>query len=345
MEAVADLDNLYGSALASARGVAWKASVQRYMINVLRNVAKARGDLLEGNDIRRGFTHFDIYERGKLRHISSVRFSERVCQKSLSVNALVPAISPTLTAGCSANIKGRGTDYAIRRLKSQLADHYRRHGAEGWVLLVDFENYFASIDHGAARRLVRRALDDPEVVALFDLLLDAQGERGLGLGSEPNQIVAVALPSPVDHMAEELLGVEATGRYMDDSYYISMSRERLWWSLGMIEARCASLGIVVNRRKTKIVKLSRGFTFLKKKFSYGRNGRVVVRACRDSITRERRKLKKHAAMVARGEMTMGQAEQSYQSWRGHMAHLDGHWTVLSMDALYRDLFTKEESDG
>lgn len=345
MDEVADLERLYQAANAAAKGVAWKASTQRYMLNVMSNVVRARNDLLEGNDIKRGFTYFDIYERGKLRHISSVKFSERVCQKSLSVNALVPAITPTLVAGCSANIRGRGTEYAIRRLKSELAEHYRRHGKDGYVLLIDFKDYFAQIDHGAAREFVHGALDDPRVLALFDDLLDAQGERGLGLGSEPNQIVAVSLPSRIDHHVLETCGVEAYGRYMDDSYAIHTDKAHLWGVLSEIEWLCGELGIGLNREKTRIVRLSRGFTFLKKKFSYGKNGRVVVRPCRDSITRERRKLKKHAAMVERGDMTLEQAEQSYQSWRGHMARLDAHRTVRSMDVLYRELFEKAEENN
>jgi hypothetical protein len=65
---------------------------------------------------------------------------------------------------------------------------------------------------------------------------------------------------------------------------------------------------------------------------------VVVKPCRDSITRERRKLKKMARMVADGIMTPEQVEQSYQSWRGGMKQLDAHRSVRAMDALYRSLF-------
>ena len=39
-----------------------------------------------------------------------------------------------------------------------------------------------------------------------------------------------------------------------------------------------------------------------------------------------------------GVMTPEQVQQSYQSWRGGMAHLDAHRSVLAMDALYRSLF-------
>ena len=341
LERIADMNALYDAAMKSRRGVSWKASVQGYCLHMLGNVYKTRQDLLNGEDIRRGFHEFDLIERGKLRHISSVHFSERVIHKSLSQNALVPAIMPTLTAGNSANMKGRGVDYAIARLKSQLARHYRRHGTEGYVLLVDFSDYFARIDHDAAKRIVRKALDDDRLVALTNSLIDACGDVGLGLGSEPNQILAVALPNPIDHWAEEMAGLEATGRYMDDSYYIDMDKEKLKLVLACIEILCDDLGITINKKKTRIVKLSRGFRFLKKRFYYGPTGKVVVRPSREAITRERRKLKAMRRMLDRGEITLRQINQSYQSWRGGMLRLDAHDTVLSMDRLYKELFGNE----
>ena len=185
-EDVADLGNLQKAARAAAKGVGWKASTQRYGKDVLRNIVKARHSLLNGEDICKGFIHFDLYERGKLRHISSVHFSERVIHKSLSVNALVPAFTPTLIPANSANQKGKGTEYAVKLMKKQLADHYRRHGTEGYILQMDFSNYFGSIAHDPLKAQIERTVEDPRVVGLAKHLIDVQGDVGLGLGSEPN---------------------------------------------------------------------------------------------------------------------------------------------------------------
>lgn len=335
---MADLNSLCKASKQAARGVMWKASTQRYMKSYLRNAVLSRRDLLEGRDICRGFIRFDLWERGKLRHISAVHFPERVVQKSLAQNALVPAIVPTLIAANSANIKGRGTDYALKLLKRHLADHWRRHGREGYILLGDFSDYFARIAHQPVKDQVASALLDPRVVALEHRLIDAQGDVGLGLGSEPNQICAVAHPNRIDHYVIEMLRPEAYGRYMDDFYLIHESKDYLQVCLLLIERKCAELGIDLNPRKTRVVKLTRGFTWLKKRIFYTETGRIVVKPCRDSITRERRKLKKMARMVADGIMTPEQVEQSYQSWRGGMKRLDAHRSVRAMDALYRSLF-------
>lgn len=343
----ARLDNIHEAARDAAKGVRWKASVQRYMIHSLRNSLYARRDLLAGNDIRKGFVRFHVIERGKDRAIAAPRFSERVIQKAVTRSVMAPAVWPTLTPGCAANMRGRGTGYALMRLKGQLAEHYRRHGAEGYVLLMDFSDYFGTIDHGTAFDLVRRTLTDPAAVEFMRLQIEANGRIGLGLGSEPNQALAVAIPSPLDHLGERWYGIEASGRYMDDSYFIALDKETLWRFLDAARALCSSLGITVNERKTRVVKLTRGFTFLKKRFRFTESGKIVVTPIPKSLARERRKLRTHARMVAEGSMTLEQAYVSYMSFRGSLERkqgdgrprfrMDVHWIVRDFDRLFVEL--------
>lgn len=260
---------------------------------------------------------------------------------------MAPAVWPTLTPGCAANMRGRGTDYALMRLKGQLAEHYRRHGAEGYVLLMDFSDYFGTIDHGTALDLVRRTLTDPAAVEFMRLQIEANGRIGLGLGSEPNQALAVAIPSPLDHLGERWRGIEASGRYMDDSYFIALDKETLWRFLDAARALCSSLGITINERKTRVVKLTRGFTFLKKRFRFTESGRIVVTPIPKSLARERRKLRTHARMVAEGSMTLEQAYVSYMSFRGSLERKRGdgrprfrmnvHRVVRDFDRLFVEL--------
>ncbi len=225
IESVADMNALYRAQREAARGVGWKASTQRYQIDWLLNINRMRRDLMTGRDFHRGFHEFDIVERGKRRHISSVHFSERVPQKSLTQNVLIPALRPSLIDRNAANIKGKGVSYSLNALKRDLVRHYAKHGKEGYILLVDFADYFASIDHGAVKSMIASSVDDPGARDLALRFVDVQGERGLGLGSEPNQIEAVSLPNPIDHFVTEMLGVEAYGRYMDDSYMIHGSKQ------------------------------------------------------------------------------------------------------------------------
>lgn len=344
LENIASLASLYEAADRSARGIRWKSSVIRYHLDVLGNAQKSRDMLLNGEDVHTGFVRFNVMERGKLREIAAVKYPERVVQKSANQNALVPSIAGTLIQDNSANVKGKGTHFAVKRMIQHLTRHYREHGREGYILLGDFAGFFASIPHEGAKELVRHHLDDEGAIGLICSQIDHQdGDRGLTLGSEINQTLAVAYPSRIDHFMVECCGVEAYGRYMDDFYAIHTSKEHLQLVLGCIEALSCELGLTLNAKKTHIVKLTHGFTFLKRKFSYGESGKVVVRPVRSSITRERRRLKKHARLVAEGRMTYEQACESYQSWRGSILKMDGHGAVLRMDVLFAELFGDRRS--
>ena len=274
-----------------------------------------------------------------------MHFSERVIQKSFTQNALMPSVRPTLIYDNAANIKGKGTSFAVMRAKKLLADHYRRHGSEGYVLQADFSDFFASIPHEPVNRLIDSISEDARLTALGRHFVDTQGDVGLGLGSEPCQICAIAFLSPLDHLICECCGVEGYIRYMDDLICVHTDKVALQCVLAVVRDKCASLGLTLNEKKTHITKLTRGFTFLKKRFSYSETGKVVVRPCRESITRERRKLKKQASLVAQGKMTFTQWVQSYQSWRGSIMGLDSRKTLAAMDELFARLSAWAEMQG
>ncbi len=347
LEKVASYDSLYKAACDSARGVKWKYSVQRYFKKLFGNIFCARRSLLTGKDIRKPLFYFDVVERGKIRHIAAPNFSERVIQKSLAQNVLIPAITPYLTVGCGANIKNRGTDYSLLRLKRQLREFYRKYKDDGYILLIDFSNYFGSIDHNVAKKFVSRLPIDESVKQLTYLQIDRGGEKGLGLGSEPNQIIAVALPTPLDRLGERWNGVLFSGRYMDDSYYIARSKQVLIDFLEQADKLCSSLGITINPKKTQIVKLSRGFTFLKKRFQYSPTGKIIVRPVQKSVSRHRKKIRKFFRLIENGSMSFEDAYSSYMSMRSLYArkHGDGktrfrmntYQTLRNLDNLFIEL--------
>ena len=112
---VADYNSLYQAYREARKGVTWKASVQRYGSELGKNLCRTHNALINGEDVRKGFIPFDIMERGKLRHIQSVHFAERVPQKSLSKNALMPVLSNSLIYDNGASRQGMGISHAINR--------------------------------------------------------------------------------------------------------------------------------------------------------------------------------------------------------------------------------------
>lgn len=94
-ETVFSYGNLYNAYRCCRRGVAWKASVQKYITNAPLNVYNTYTQLMAGKFKTPGFYEFDLFERGKARHIRSTMISERVVQRCLCDNALVPMLERT----------------------------------------------------------------------------------------------------------------------------------------------------------------------------------------------------------------------------------------------------------
>lgn len=324
------LDHLFTCAKACCKGVRWKCSTQLFEIEMPCWVHNLYKDLHNGKYKSKGFTEFDILERGKHRHIKAVHISERCVQKCLCRYYLIPLLTPKLIFDNSANVKGRGTDFAIKRLKQQLVHHYRKYGRQGGVLIMDYHDYFGTINHKILLGMLRNDIQDDRLFSLVEMFVGCfDGEIGLGLGSEVSQILAVYYVNKIDHFVKERLRIKGYGRYMDDSIIIHEDINYLYECEKAIRDYSAQFGLTLNSR-TVIVPLTHGFTYLKKRFRITETGKILIKISRKNITKERQKIKKHASKGIDGS-------QSHQCWRGFALHYNSYNTVNNMDELYCDL--------
>lgn len=342
LENVFDYGNLLEAFDQSKKGVRWKCSVQRYEASLLRKTYDTHMKLLKGEDIRRGFHRFTLMERGKLREISSVHISERVVQRSLSDNSLVPVLTRTCISDNMACIKGKGTHAAINRVAFFLREYYRKTGSnKGVVVLIDFTNFFGNMKHWHIRKILEEHYTYEDMIEFIMLFVDAFGEVGCGLGSQVSQIVGTVYASKADHYAKEVLRIRAYVKYMDDTFMLFKTKEEADEALQAMFKIYESMGIEVNKKKTRKVALKHGFTFLKTQFRLTETGKVIMRPCRQSITRERRKLKKLKKKLDEGRITFEEVRQQYQSWKGYMKHKMSWRTVQNMNQLFNELFIEE----
>lgn len=331
---------LFKAARLSGKSIRWKASVQRYFMSYLRNIIQLRQMLLAGQNPTMGFIEFDLIERGKKRHIKSVHFKERVAQRSLCDNALVPILSRSLIYDNGASLEGKGISFARDRLKHHLHQFYRRTGGnDGYILLMDFSGYFDNILHGPVYEMLDAALEDKDVFALCRHFIEPFGEKSLGIGSQVSQILAVSYRSSIDHYVKEVLRVKEYGCYMDDSYLVHESKEYLWRCLEEIDRLCREKGITLNRKKTQIVKLSHGFPYMKGSYHLTETGKVIVTPSKENTVRHRRKLKKFRRFLDEGKIGYAQIICAHNSYRGYIRKdYNSHKTVRSMDKLFHELF-------
>lgn len=335
---VFSFQNLYRSYRCCRRGVSWKASVQKYTANAPLNVYQTWKRLEQGKYKSPGFYEFDLFERGKARHIRSTVIGERVVQRCLCVNALVPVLGRTFIYDNGASMEGKGYDFAINRITKHLREHYRKYGNDGYVLLFDFSKFFDNVSHEVVKTELRRQFSDERILSLTEHFIDMFGDKGMGLGSQISQVLALVSANRLDHYIKEVLHIRGYARYMDDGYLIHPSKAYLQKCLVGIKAMCETLGIVLNAQKTQIVKLSHGFTWLKVRFFLTESGKVVRKIYKRSITVMRRKLKKLAAKLASGRIIFEYITAMWQSWRSYAARFNAWHTIQNMATLFNRLF-------
>lgn len=384
MESVYDANSLLDAFKKSKKGTAWKESVQRYEMNLLRNINQTQKELKDGTYEQKDFYEFKLQERGKTRHIKSMHISDRVVQRSVCDNVLVPELSKYLIYDNGASMEGKGIYFARKRMATHLHKFYRKHKSnEGYVLQIDFSKFFDNIVHDGLIKEMRKKIGDKETMSfieklidtfrvdvsymtdeeyansintLYDALQHAQIDKALltgekymrksvGIGSQISQISGVYYPTRIDNYCKIVRGMKYYGRYMDDIYIIHEDKEFLKGLLNDIKGICDELGLFINPKKTQIVKLSHGFTFLKIKYSLTETGKVRQRISKDSVLREKRKLKKLRGLLEEGKVSFADVRSSYASWKGGVEHYDSHTILQDMDKFFDELFIKPLLEG
>lgn len=335
-EVLTDMNILYDAFIKSIKSVSWKSSIQKYECNVLPEIYKLRQSLIDGTYKQKPFYEFDICERGKHRHIKSLHISDRVLQRAICDYILMPILSKYLIYDNGASVLGKGVDFTRRRLVAHLQKFYRKHGNKGYILICDFKKYFDTIPHEKLIKQLSEYIDDEKVISLLDDLISSFGE-GIGIGSQISQVMGIFYPLKIDNFIKIVKGCKYYGRYNDDFYIIHEDKEYLKRLLEEINEIAENLGLKINKHKTQIYPINKDFTYLKLRHHVTETGKVVRKPCHDSITRERRKIKK----FYKNGVPFEDALYSYKTWRGNIKKYNGYNAIKKTDEIFDWYFGKE----
>ena len=323
-------------------GVGWKQSTQNFGLHLFSGTARRRKDILKGRYKFKKCSHFTLTERGKIRPIDSPHVTDRQIHKTLCNEVLIPLYSPSMIYDNGASQRGKGLHWAYRRLEEQLRWHFRRYGRQGGVFLLDLKGFFPNAPHAALYQRHQQLIFDPGLRALADSVVASSPcptpGRGMPLGVEPSQQEMVALPSSIDNWIKCQAGVHVAGHYMDDYYIALPDIEELKKLAREVVRRFEAMGIRVNKRKCKIIPLTKPFRFCKVRFTLTESGAVKRNGCRDGMKRSRRKLKFFQREVAAGRRTLAEAAEYMQSQRAYYRSFDDHGRLLRLERLAYAIF-------
>lgn len=293
-EDVFTFSNLYKSCQDCYKGVNWKTSTKNYQIRSIQNVAETFTKLQEVKYKQKPFAKFPIFERGKNRQIQALHISDRVVQKCYCDNFLVPLFSKRLIYDNGACMKGKGLLFTANRLKAHLQQYYRENKTNvGYVLTFDFSKFFDSINHEILLQKARKVITDSKLYQLYRYFVNCfESEKGLGLGSQISQVSALYYTNDMDHYIKEHERMKYYGRYMDDGYIISSSKEKLKECLQILIAFSENLQLKLNIKKTKITRIDKGFMFLNRHWLLKPTGYVKTKPSHTTLKRLKKRYRK-----------------------------------------------------
>lgn len=205
---------------------------------------------------------------GKLRPLGIPVIIDRVVQTSLK-HAIEPIFEQKF-ASCSYGFRpGRGCKDALREVAAGLAR------GRTWVVDVDIEQYFDSIDKKRLMSEVAAEIADGSVLDLIELFLEQdvidgmkrwRPERGTPQGAVISPLLANLYLHPVD-VAMTAEGYELV-RYADDMVILCESREQAEAALRRLDALLTERGLRLHPVKTRVVDATErpGFDFLGYRF-------------------------------------------------------------------------------
>lgn len=253
------------------------------------------------------------------------------------------------------------------------------YGNEGWILFGDFSKFYDNIIHEIAKRELLKLFNDDEFIDwLLTLIFDGfkidvsymsdeeyaacmgtvfnkldyrevpksllTGEKwmykSVNIGDQLSQIIGIYYPYRMDNYIKYVRRQKFYGRYMDDWYIMNPSKDELQDLLKNISEITDGLGIHINMKKTRIVKISSTYKYLQVRYSLTKDGKIIKRINPNRITTMRRKIKKLAIKVKEGAITYENVENMFKSWMGSYYKLLSRQQRKNLIFLYEELFDK-----
>lgn len=310
--------SLYKGLKMSCRNVRWKTSVIQYEMNALKNTAKLVRDLESGKYKISEYQHFTITEPKK-REITATKIKDRQVQRSMCNAELYKELTKSFIYDNAACQLQKGNTFAINRLKYHLQKLYKEGNSESaYYLKCDIHHFFESIPHNVLIDEVIKRVHNPEIRNLvIDVINSFDGDKGLGLGSQISQLLALATLDRLDHIIKEELNIKHYVRYMDDFILIHKDKEFLKYCLSVIEEHLKSIGLELNS-KTSLQPIRHGIVFLNWRYFITETGKVILLQTKKRNNRRKKKLNK----MIKKNVSKNQLNQTIN---GMLAHLkDGN---------------------
>ncbi len=341
-EKVIDFENMYKAYRKSKCGKGFKTGCAKFSAMALDGVHTLIEQLKNKTYTVSKYNEFKVYEP-KERLIQTTSFKDKVVQHSLCDNVLLPRMQEIFVFDNCAGQKGKGTLFGLDRLSVHIKSFYDKYGHNGYILKCDITKFFYNISHEPLKEIIRYHFGyDEDICWLCELFVDSTEGKGIPLGNQINQGLALLYLDGMDKLIKYELGIEHYGRYMDDFYLIHPDKEYLKYCLEVIEAHLATLELTLNG-KTQIFPFKNGVNFLGFHTYVTADGKVIRKVKNENKRNAQRKYRKMAQMVADGRLPREKFDMSYGAYKNHISHGNCYKLGKAMDDMVYGIINKKEN--
>jgi hypothetical protein len=309
---VCSFEALLRAARLAARGKKHRLAVARFLWNLEPELLQLQAELRDGS-YRPGESRKFMIHDPKEREISVAPFRDRVVHQVLC-GVVAPVLERSAIHHSYACRVGKGTHRAIRQAQRLVR-------GRAFFLKCDVRRFFASVDHGVLKMLLRRCLKDDRVLDLCDRIIDAGGAEALGgcrtglpIGNLTSQHLANSYLCGLDHFVLEELRPPGYLRYMDDFLLFDDDRGRLAAMLREVRDWLADRrALCLKEQATLLTRSAAGLPFLGLRIYPG-----VLRLRRRKARRFVRLLRRRVLEHREGRLTDAALQGSLGSILAHV---------------------------
>lgn len=254
-----------------------------------------------------------LIKEKKPRIIMSEKLKDKVVNHLVSDYFLLPNIDKRLVEFNVATRKNKGSKMAIYYMKKYLLKMYQK-SHDFYVLKCDISKYFYNIDHDILLSKLKKIIKDDEILKIIENIIYSTNKsyvneeirkiqketsldlpiykykKGLPIGNETSQILAIYYLNDLDHFIKEKLHIKYYIRYMDDFILIHKSISYLKYCYKEIERFLKDIGLSINK-KSNIYNIKNGISFLGYKYIF-KNDRLLLLVLSNTKKRIVRRIRK-----------------------------------------------------
>lgn len=332
-------DNLYNAGKKSCNGVRWKQSTQNFELHLLSKTASSLNNIINNTYKPAKYKEFYLNERGKTRLIQAPKIDDRQIGKLYTNEVLLPLYQPQMIKNNGASLKDKGLSFTFEQLKKELRRHYKKYGLAGGVIITDGKQYFPNALHSRILEFHNQNISDKQLRELGNKILQLQpSKKGLPLGVEPSQAEMIYYPTALDNYMKCQVGIKSYIHYMDDFLLIIPPNIDYKIILKILQDKAQQYGIYFNVNKTHYIPLARSFTFCKARFKFTSTGKIIMRANKTTMRRNKHKLKTLYKKIRNLQITYSDLWASVNGMIAYLRRFNEHKNLLQLYRFFYLLF-------